>query len=522
MKLNKKISVIFALSLCVHFAFSESFAEKFLSSNPNISSSKSTNTLNDSNDLNVENSKSTELEKTMSITAQLAMSRSDYPVTAGDVYTLAFASGTNLIKYSVPVDSTYKTRIANLGVINAKGLTYPDFKEQVIKLVQKNYPVGGVQFLLTTPSVFTVSVTGEVKSSYEKNITALVRLSAFLMDNLTDYSSLRSVSVTAEDGSEKKYDLFLAERNGDFSQDPFLRPGDKIKVNRIERKISLQGEVKRPGIYELLGGENLKSLIDVYGDGTTPESDLSRIELSRNISETASAGEKIYLAEKNYKEDFELICFDTIKISSYKELSPHIFVEGAVQDTTTTTTTTDAGSSKKISLYFDEGEDYAFFMRKNRSLLTEVSDLENAYIIRDGKRIELNLTPILYDSTYYAKVEMKNNDTLLIPFKQFFVSVSGAVYKPGRYAYIPDRTWDYYVGLAGGFLKEKNTGDAITITDVNGKKHKKSEFIQPEMRIEAKANSGLYYFNQYAPVVTTLLSAISTSISVLAVTGAFD
>ena len=42
------------------------------------------------------------------------------------------------------------------------------------------------------------------------------------------------------------------------------------------------------------------------------------------------------------------------------------------------------------------------------------------------------------------------------------------------------------------------------------------------MTIDAKANSGLYYFNQYAPVITTILSAVSTSISVLAVTGVIN
>ena len=64
--------------------------------------------------------------------------------------------------------------------------------------------------------------------------------------------------------------------------------------------------------------------------------------------------------------------------------------------------------------------------------------------------------------------------------------------------------------------------DAITITDINGKKQKMGEFILPEMTIEAQANSGLYFFNQYAPVITTILSAISTSISVLAVTGVIN
>ena len=79
-----------------------------------------------------------------------------------------------------------------------------------------------------------------------------------------------------------------------------------------------------------------------------------------------------------------------------------------------------------------------------------------------------------------------------------------------------------YIGLAGGFVKEKNNLDAVTITDIDGKKHKKSEFIQPEMTIDAKANSGLYFFNQYAPVLTTILSAVSVSISVLAATGVIN
>ena len=56
------------------------------------------------------------------------------------------------------------------------------------------------------------------------------------------------------------------------------------------------------------------------------------------------------------------------------------------------------------------------------------------------------------------------------------------------------------------------------VIDVNGKKHKKNEKILPEYTITAKTNSFLYYFNQYAPVVTTVLSIITTTISVIAVT----
>lgn len=459
--------------------------------------------------------------------AQLAMSESSYPVTAGDVYTLAFAAGATPVSYSIPVDSTYKIRIANLGVIDCKNLTYLQLKNMVTGIVQKNYPMGGVQFVLTSPATFRVTITGEVVKTVQKNAWALTRLSTFIKESFTDYSSSRNIKIVSESGEEKTYDLFLADRKGDLSQDPYLRPGDKIVVNRITRRVALNGAVERPGVYELLDGENLKKLIDYYGNGFESLADLSRIELYRSVTGNHDSGEKLYLNEQSYVDDFKLICYDEITISTFEDLKPVVFVEGAVTNTNINTVTdtnanTNLVASTKIAMRFNNGEDYAFFVRNNKDMFTDVSDLENAYILRGSETIPVDLSKMLYDATYYSKIEIKYNDRLIVPFKQFFVTVSGAVYSPGRYPYIPDRTWDYYVGLAGGFIKEKNTMDAVTIIDLNGKKHKKTEFILPEMTIDAKANSGLYYFNQYAPVITTILSAVSTSISVLAVTGVIN
>ena len=453
--------------------------------------------------------------------AQLAMSESSYPVTAGDVYTLAFAAGATPVSYSIPVDSTYKIRIANLGVIDCKDLTYLQLKNMVTGIVQKNYPMGGVQFVLTSPATFRVTITGEVVKTVQKNAWALTRLSTFIKESFTDYSSSRNIKIVSESGEEKTYDLFLADRKGDLSQNPYLRPGDKIVVNRISRRVALNGAVERPGVYELLDGENLKKLIDYYGNGFESLADLSRIELYRSVTGKHDSGEKLYLNEQSYIDDFKLICYDEVTVSTFEDLKPVLFVEGAVTNTNTNTNT-NLVASTKVAMRFNNGEDYAFFVRNNKNMFTNVSDLENAYILRGSETIPVDLSKMLYDATYYSKIEIKYNDRLIVPFKQFFVTVSGAVYSPGRYPYIPDRTWDYYVGLAGGFIKEKNKMDAVTITDINGKKHKKTEFILPEMTIDAKANSGLYYFNQYAPVITTILSAVSTSISVLAVTGVIN
>ena len=108
----------------------------------------------------------------------------------------------------------------------------------------------------------------------------------------------------------------------------------------------------------------------------------------------------------------------------------------------------------------------------------------------------------------------KENDILRIPYIQNFVTVSGSVKNPGRYPYIPDRTYEYYIGLAGGFIKGQNAFSSVEIKDINGTKVKKSAVITPESNIIAKTNAFSYYFNQYAPIVTTVLNIVLTTVTV--------
>ena len=186
-------------------------------------------------------------------------------------------------------------------------------------------------------------------------------------------------------------------------------------------------------------------------------------------------------------------------------------------------------NEKKIMLQIDhpfivrlvktlKTKDYVFFVRRNKDLFTESSDLENAYILRDNSKIPLNLQVILYDNEFVSGLSPEKYDTLIVPFKQSFITVAGAVNKPGRYPYIPDRTWEYYIGLAGGFDKTQNHGEVINIRDMNNRKVSKNGFITPESTITAVTNAPTYYFSIYAPVITTLLSTVSTIFTIIAVT----
>jgi protein involved in polysaccharide export with SLBB domain len=329
---------------------------------------------------------------------------------------------------------------------------------------------------------------------------------------LTEYSSIRDVVIRSADGSIKTVDLFKAKREGDLSQDPFLRPGDRLVVNRLKRAVTMKGEVERPGMYQLLEGEELVELLQAYGKGLTPHADSSRMELVRITGSEEIAGSKIFMSEADIQANTALFDCDVLSIPKRTDLRPVVFIEGAIGIEPGTS----IESSTRKAIQFTPGENYGPLVRSIAGLITPTSDTANAYIIRDGALLALDLNPLLYNADYHSEELVHPDDRLVIPFKQYFVSVSGAVLSPGRYPYIPDRPIEYYIGLAGGFDPHKNKNGTVRVQNMFGEPMKTGEHIAPEFNIHAETNTFIYYFKEYAPVITTILSLTTTALTVYA------
>lgn len=441
----------------------------------------------------------------LSIRAQTAMASPDYLVTPGDVYTMVFMAGTELAEYKFTVDSSYRVRVANLGVVDTRGMNYIELKRRVETIVNNNYPLSGIQFALTVPATFTVTVRGEVTQTYRESVWSLERLSSVLK-NLTNNASMRDIEVVTTSGTNKTTvcDLFRAQRYGDSTHDPYLRPGDVITIKKVQRVVKLEGAVNRPGTYQLLEGENLADLLTIYGDGLTPVADPTRIEIVRFVDSESVSGDKRFFDEEAIGRNEPLKHLDTIAIASRRDLVPVMYLEGAIGAPGNAS----AQVSQRKEIRFNAGENYASIVRNNRTEFTSISDTRNAYILRGEERIALNLNPILYDPAYRSDYSVENEDILVVPFRQFFVTVTGAVMSPGRYPYIPDRDWKYYIALAGGFNKERNAFERIKITDIQGNKRSKKDPILPESILDAQNSTFIYYFNKYSPVIVTTLGII--------------
>ena len=357
------------------------------------------------------------------------MAEKDYKVTAGDVYTLSFYQNGTGNSYTIIVDSTYKIKIANLGAINCENLSFIQLKKNIEVLVMRNYPLSVVSFAMLQPSVFNVLIKGEVFSAHETKAWALTRLSDILpAAELTEFSSTRNIKIKNTNGKTKTCDLFKAQRNADFSENPYLRPGDEIEFFKTDRKVSISGSVERAGTYELLKDENLFELINIYAKGATKTANLLRIRLLRfEDSENQAESHKkiIYLNKDSMEKNFSLADMDSVYIPDQNEIQSSIEVKGVIKNPANGHSETDAYNARSYNIYrrkltFFATETYSSLLRRNRDLFTVFSDLENTYIQRSSEQIKLQADKILDDFSFENEIFVQKDDEMIVPFKALF------------------------------------------------------------------------------------------------------
>ena len=93
--------------------------------------------------------------------------------------------------------------------------------------------VAGDQIIVPYGNI-EVFLQGEAAASRWITIEPLTPLNGLVSGHLTEYSSIRDITVRSETGDERQYDLFRASRLGEKEQNPYLQVGDTIIVNRAE------------------------------------------------------------------------------------------------------------------------------------------------------------------------------------------------------------------------------------------------------------------------------------------------
>jgi protein involved in polysaccharide export with SLBB domain len=184
-----------------------------------------------------------------------------------------------------------------------------------------------------------VYIVGDVSlpGGYQIGSVATVFNALYQAGGPGEQGSMRSIEVRRGGRLVAELDLYDYLIRGDASADIRLEQGDRIFVPIVGSQVSIQGLVRRPAIYELKPGEQLRDLI-VFAAGPRPEAYMRRIQIDRILppAERTPGLERVIvdvdLEALADNEDFALLDGDRVTVPSIGERrSNQVVVEGHVE-----------------------------------------------------------------------------------------------------------------------------------------------------------------------------------------------
>ncbi len=189
------------------------------------------------------------------------------------------------------VDNEGRIFIPTVGPVLIAGQTLEQAQKSIIKEMSQSF-----KGLVTTPRSVWLDVTiarlrpkqifimGEVNSpgGYSVSTYANVFNSLFWAGGPTVKGTLRDVRLIRNNKVIAHVDLYKYLAGSEKINDVRVQSNDIIFVPTRGKTVSVNGEIRRSGIYELLPDENLKRLLD-YAGGALPTTYLERVQINHIV-----------------------------------------------------------------------------------------------------------------------------------------------------------------------------------------------------------------------------------------------
>jgi len=219
-----------------------------------------------------------------------------------------------------------------LGEVSFAGLTLAQAKQKLRQRIQTKYKNFTLSVLLQQPRKIKVYVVGQVKTPGLYTVWATSRLSEVLAQaqGILPGGSQRDIFVKRGE-TLATVDLYDIYKDGIVDLDRPLQTGDIIEVPLAKNIITIQGEVNRPGHYEIREGERIKDVLAMPG-ALAPNSSLSKaIYLKRHKGADEFENIKLnlhdLLSETNDHRNIRLQAGDIITIPA---IEAYVYVQGDV------------------------------------------------------------------------------------------------------------------------------------------------------------------------------------------------
>ena len=262
--------------------------------------------------------------------------------------------------------------------------------------------------------------------------------------------SYRAIELIRNNKVIRVIDIYEFLTKGDQSDNLNLLENDVIRIPVYQNRVKIEGNVKRPGIFELLPNENFNDLLNYCG-GFDEAAYRKIIKLVQNSDNGLKV---IDLTEDEY-QNYVPKGGDVFKVSPVlSNYESKVSIKGAVY--------------RPDDYEFEEGLTIRKLIAKAGGL-TPDAFLNRALLIREKDDLTKEIMDIDINALYSGQktVLLRKNDELYISSvfdlkNQHIVNISGQVKKPGEYPFIDNLRLYDVIFLAGG-LKD----DASRIVEID-------------------------------------------------------
>lgn len=358
-------------------------------------------------------------------------------------------------EYTLVVEPDGNIRIPNVGPVRVAGLSFEEARERILRNLKNIYsglnlenPRDGNTYAdvsLGNVRSVNVSMIGEVRQpgSYTVSSLATVFNMLYAAGGPNRSGSWRSIQVIRGDSVAVEFDLYDLIVNANQENNVRVTDNDIIRVQPYINRVRLNGEVKRPGLYELKEGETLADLMNFAG-GFAENAYKERIVIERKTNIQRS------LSDVKWPEggDFVLRNGDEIEITTIIDrFENRVQIQGAVY--------------QPGDYELTDGMTLMDLVNKAEGLQKDAF-LGRGLILREKDNLRLSSIPFSLNDIINGNaddIKLAENDLVRISSimdlrESFTVSISGAVNSPDQIEYMDGMTLEDAIYLADGFRNE--------------------------------------------------------------------
>lgn len=436
---------------------------------------------------------------------------SDYVIGPGDEVLLTIWGSVDS-DLRLLVDRGGRISIPRVGPVQVSGVRNGDLEAvitrrvgQVFKNYQLSASLGQLRGIRVFVTGFAAKPGAYTVNSLSTALTALMRAGGPAASG-----SFRNIEIRRQGALLGTFDLYDLLLKGDRAADRVLQAGDVVFVGPVGIQIGFIGSVNRPAVMELKAGETVADALRIAG-GFSAVADRSRLAVERLRDRAATHVAQLDLPAdlpQSLSHGDVLRAFSAVDIAFPTQgRSKRVRIEGEVlrpaeyvlpRGSSVSDALRAAGGFTSNAYVFatefyresvrvSQQENYDRALRDLETDLARSASsqrvssadeasgeaarsaatarlLERLRALKPGGRVVLQMGPA---TTELPDLALEDGDRLYVPATPTTVGVFGSVFNAASYLYLPGRTLDDYLRLAGGPTKGAD-GGSVFVVRANG------------------------------------------------------